>query len=221
MPKLTIICMANSRKHGGRCIAGLRVDTKGWIRPIPPVPSGPLQPEDYCLDDGSQPKVLDLVSIEFERESPDQYHPENWIIAKKPWKLLERPASSGHMDKILDRVTTGPELLGSCGKKVHKDIFAESPAQRSLTVIIPKQIEWRLKDEWQARVEFTLRGQKYDLPVTDCVWEERIKKMDHDSEKQAGFSSESKIMFTVSMGIPWEKDDCCYKLGAGVIVPSS
>ncbi|MGI6083637.1 MAG: dual OB domain-containing protein, partial [Limnochordia bacterium] len=28
--------MANSRKHGGRCVAGVVVDTGEWIRPVSP-----------------------------------------------------------------------------------------------------------------------------------------------------------------------------------------
>jgi hypothetical protein len=28
-----IICLANSWKHGERCIAGINPDTKKWIRP--------------------------------------------------------------------------------------------------------------------------------------------------------------------------------------------
>ena len=29
-----VICLANSRKHSGRCIAGKRVSDGSWIRPI-------------------------------------------------------------------------------------------------------------------------------------------------------------------------------------------
>ncbi len=33
MPQFGIICLANSRKNGGHCVAGLRMDGGGWLRP--------------------------------------------------------------------------------------------------------------------------------------------------------------------------------------------
>src|SRR6266850_2762793 len=32
MPLVDLICLANSNKMGGRCIAGLRTDGGGWVR---------------------------------------------------------------------------------------------------------------------------------------------------------------------------------------------
>jgi len=34
MEKKKIICLANSRKYGGRCIAGKEIRSRNWIRPI-------------------------------------------------------------------------------------------------------------------------------------------------------------------------------------------
>ena len=34
MPSLDLICLANSSKLGSRCLAGLRVDGGGWVRPV-------------------------------------------------------------------------------------------------------------------------------------------------------------------------------------------
>jgi hypothetical protein len=49
MPTVEIICLANSRKHSGRCVAGLRTDGQGWIRPVGPSDNGTLFPWHYTL----------------------------------------------------------------------------------------------------------------------------------------------------------------------------
>lgn len=51
MAALDIICLANSRKHGGRCVAGLRTDGGGWLRPVGTLLDGTLYPPDYTMDD--------------------------------------------------------------------------------------------------------------------------------------------------------------------------
>jgi len=34
MPSVDLICLANSHKWNFRCVAGLRVDGGGWVRPV-------------------------------------------------------------------------------------------------------------------------------------------------------------------------------------------
>jgi hypothetical protein len=34
MAQVDLICLANSRKLGGRCVAGLRLDGSGWVRRV-------------------------------------------------------------------------------------------------------------------------------------------------------------------------------------------
>ena len=61
MAVVDLICLANSYKNGCRCIAGLRVDRGGWVRPVSGRPEGELEPRHYLLDDGSEPGLLDVL----------------------------------------------------------------------------------------------------------------------------------------------------------------
>jgi hypothetical protein len=36
MPTFEMICLAKSSKRGGICIAGLKTDGSGWLRPVSP-----------------------------------------------------------------------------------------------------------------------------------------------------------------------------------------
>ncbi|HUT52859.1 MAG TPA: hypothetical protein VM658_05665 [bacterium] len=212
MPRFFMICLAHSRKHGGRCIAGLRADGQGWIRPVT-ADGGPLQREHYRLDDGSEPRLLDLISIECSRPAPDPLQPENWAISGQPWQLLKRPAPPAMLSVLSFALSAGPYLFGSRDDRVPRDRICRSSRKRSLELIVPQAVqEWYVNDRKQARVKFNLKGARYDLSVTDIIWEERIKK----SGGRIGGIADGRLMFTVSLGRPF-KDDCCYKLVAGIV----
>src|SRR5687768_13524839 len=94
MAQKEIICLANSRKHGGRCVAGLHTNGGGWLRAVGRVPDGTLFPPDYTLTDGSEPRLLDVIRIGLEKPQPSLHQPENWTIDGSRWQLVARPAAS-------------------------------------------------------------------------------------------------------------------------------
>ncbi|MCJ7778229.1 MAG: hypothetical protein MUP16_07945 [Sedimentisphaerales bacterium] len=57
-----IICLANSYKHGGRCIAGIDQDTGKWIRPVPDSKGGAVT-SAMRLIDGKEPQILEIIEI--------------------------------------------------------------------------------------------------------------------------------------------------------------
>ncbi len=89
--RLQIICMANSRKLGGRCVAGLRLDGGGWIRPVAPTPEGTLYRSTCTLNGRTEVRPLDVIEVDVARPRPDPHQPENWVLTNRRWKLLSRP----------------------------------------------------------------------------------------------------------------------------------
>ena len=61
----TIVCLANSYKHGGRCIAGVSVETTApWIRLRGKADDGALcAPVNTAHDDGGVPNLLDILEV--------------------------------------------------------------------------------------------------------------------------------------------------------------
>ena len=79
----TILCLANSRRPGGRCIAGKEVvdDVVGsWVRPIRNVESEAIPEKDRRYEDGTYARVLDIIEIEFKEHLPDGHQTENHVI---------------------------------------------------------------------------------------------------------------------------------------------
>ena len=75
MPWVDLICLANSRKHGERCVAGLRLDGRGWVRPISDADDGRLFRPQYTFSDGREFGLLDVVRVPLLGAAPAPFQP--------------------------------------------------------------------------------------------------------------------------------------------------
>jgi len=218
MPTLRIICLANSRKLGGRCVAGIRVDGGGWVRPVSKLPDGTLNAAQYTLDDGSVPQLLDIMEIGVDGPRPADRQPENWLIDGMPWRLLRRPGTEEEISVIWDHVIEDPLLFGNRGDRVPEN----QDVEYSLALVKVRGLRWRIttniRGERQTRTLFTLGDVQYDLVVTDCVIEQNLNGLGygiHPVNSAPGFTPKQEVLLTISLGEPLE--GYCYKLVAGVI----
>jgi hypothetical protein len=216
MPIIEMIVLAKSKKLGGRCIAGLRVDGGGWVRPVAPSPDGTLFPQHYALTNGSQAEVLDVVKIEVKEPRPERYQPENWVISDKKWKLISRPGSEEHQSTLWDSIVSGPTLLGNQSDRIHVRKFEDQPAKASLALIMPSKIEWTIgidvRGHRQTRAIFKLKGTTYDLAVTDEAWKKHLGKLPEGSYP---VKSGEGFLLTISLSEPF--NNYCYKLVSSVL----
>jgi hypothetical protein len=86
----TIVCLANSRKMSGRCIAGKEIDNHGcfggWIRPVSDRPTQEISEEERQFQNGCDPRLLDIVQIEMLEARPHAPQLENHLIdARQYW----------------------------------------------------------------------------------------------------------------------------------------
>lgn len=105
----TIVCLANSRKTSGRCIAGKEIvagNPTVWVRPVSARPTHEISEEERMYVNGRHPQVLEVMRIPFLAPQPLIHQPENHQIdASLHWehmgafpkanigRLLDRPAS--------------------------------------------------------------------------------------------------------------------------------
>ncbi len=222
MAKVEIICLANSKKLGGRCIAGIRTDGKGWIRLIGRNDDqGALFPDDYTLIDGSEPKKLSVIEIGISTSKPKPYQPENWLIESTPWRLVSHTLNQSHLRLIKNAFFQGDSLFGTKFDRIPYTQFEQYPVKSSLEIIQPMGVKWVIKNNYsgnrQIRVIFYLHNIEYDLVVTDPDWLEKLAEFDlgYYTSEEIGLPQEVKFLFTISLGVPYNGD--CYKLVAAVM----
>ncbi|MFF9673891.1 hypothetical protein ACF1GS_19715 [Streptomyces eurythermus] len=75
-----LICLANSRKHRGRCIAGIDIKSNTWIRPISSRPGHEVSESERTYQNGAEPRMLDVISMQLLRPRQSGYQRENWIL---------------------------------------------------------------------------------------------------------------------------------------------
>ncbi len=220
MADVEILCLANSKKHGGRCVAGIRTDGGGWVRPVAPSGDGALHPNHYLLPDGTEPRLFDLLKIEVTAPAPKPHQPENWLIGSRRWQLLARP-SPGIASLLAACGESGPVLLGSLSDRVSYDEFLRQPARSSLAMVVPKDLKWHLVPHLgrgiiQVRAHFMLGNATYDLVVTDPLCLEQLEGLAAGLYplEAAGLTAGDMPLLTISLGEPY--DGHCYKLVAAV-----
>jgi hypothetical protein len=98
-----IVCLVNSYKPRGRCIAGREVAAKGkyrgWIRPVSDRPKAEVSLSECRYEDNAIPRLLDIVDVPLLNEVGSNPQTENhrldpgcWWVKKGhlPWNELEQ-----------------------------------------------------------------------------------------------------------------------------------
>lgn len=230
MPDFDIVCLANSRKHQGRCVAGLRLDGEGWIRPVGWSAEGTLFPQHYILPDETEAGLLDVLRIPCLKPRPEPHHPENWLLGQGAWQLISRPAPEEVVSLLRQYLVSGPAILGSTAESVPFRHVQERPITQSLALVAPDTLHWIVRQkasgERQLRVAFTLGDASYDLPFTDQNWEPRLQNLSPGNYEKSvvGLEPDERTLLTISLSEPFQKEvtaeKICYKLvAASIVVP--
>ena len=85
-----ILCFANSRKPGGRCVAGREILANGqlgqWIRPISSRHDESVWPsEQQYRGNAGMPQVLDELHVPLLQAKPHGCQTENWVLDPSKW----------------------------------------------------------------------------------------------------------------------------------------
>lgn len=228
MPRVPFLCLAHSRKHGGRCLAGVRLDTGQWLRPVSELPGGELLPEHTCYPDGSQPRVLDRFELALAAPAPQPHHPENWRIAPGGHRPLGA-GLDGQAAKLLgELLEPGPEIFGNRGGRVPCTALQAGPLPSSLALVRPQGVLLHIEEREEGgcvrrkvRASFRHGGVEHRLAVTDPAWERALEKRPACSlePSELGLLPDQELLLTVSLSEPFGEADqqACYKLIAAII----
>lgn len=218
MDKL-ILCLANSYKHGGRCIAGIEVSLQEgrisikkssygipiWIRPVSHSAAG-----EVPLSDAIGIKVLSVVKIVNANYTGNSSHSEDYYYAKL--LLLDTLNPS---DEFLKKYTdTWHNLIfGNKGRALTPDAFQNG--DYSLMLIRTEGSEIYLDERYtpKPRIKFNYNGYEYDFPITDPDYLNRLR-LDNSLYK----SGYGVLYIVASLGVI--HDGWHSKLAATIIIPS-
>jgi hypothetical protein len=220
--QVQFICLAHSKKYNERCVAGVRLDSAEWVRPVSRKEHGELAPAQLRFADGGEPHNFDVISAMLGEHVPVRNQPENWRVQNAPWKLLSRPAPAECSAILRKALFRGSVLFGNTTDRVHYSAFENAPAKESLILVKPEHPRWTAKRTltWkrQLRVCFGLGGVNYDLAVTDIPYDDKLKELElgEHTSGQLGIQDEKATYFTVSLGEPFEGGNC-FKLVAAVL----
>jgi len=215
-----MIVVANSRKTGGRCIAGLSTRTGELVRPVSPGGGGELSDEE-CAVDEHIPRLLEVVTFTHQGSEGIPAQPENVVIDGEPWQtegLAEERATEELLKGLLEK---GPRLLGNNGRAVPAEDAAKGMS-KSLALVEPAQLRFGHGPDAEAhrgspRAVFRFGGRRWSLPVTDFEIGPRILKLPEGLYGFEGLDIEKpeRVILTVSLGTEYE--GWHHKLVAGII----
>lgn len=219
-----IVCLANSRKMGGRCIAGKELDETGkawrWIRPVSARPSHEISEAEYYLK-GKPIDLLDVVEIPCEKPAPSGHQSENVLIdARFFWKRQDRVSWLALLDMVdcpAPLWINGYSTQQGCNNRIPESQLASE--QESLRLIaldkvllhVDRKIQQSGDSKQAVKASFDYQGDHYCLDVTDPVIESYFLKTGA-AEHVLG-----ETLACISLGEPWE--GYAYKLVAAIITP--
>ena len=211
------ICLANSYKRGGRCIAGIEIDSDNniiynkdgnpqWIRPIANTQYGEIpNNEAECI------KILSHVGLSNVEDNPRNVHRENVLYDS--------------MELVSSKILPHTKFLNELVDKTHKSIFGNHG--RAVSVDLASELDYSLmfihvqdarayidesRERTKNRMCFVYNGAEYDFPITDPMFLEKFMKNPEQ------FTIIPNAYLTLSLGLEFE--GWHHKLVAGVIIPN-
>jgi hypothetical protein len=217
MDKL-FICLANSYKRGGRCLAGVEVcfsasghwgivrDEFGsprWVRPVSRFQHGEI-PNDEAVGISLMTiiRAVDVVPC------PTGAHAENVFYSRLENTYLKVCFSAPVLTCLYDRQHV--DIFYNKGKAIHPSDY--SKGNYSLMFICPKNALAYVdtgREKPQFRMEFEYHDTHYDFPITDPEFLDFLRD---DPEQLGDFPN---IFLTLSLGL--EHEGWHHKLVAGVL----
>lgn len=220
----TIVCLANSRKPpSGRCVAGREVTPLGlgaWIRPVSARLTQEISEEERRYQDGTDPKVLDVIAIKMTGAQPQHHQQENHLIDDGCHWVKQRTISWHDLQAAVEDPAGPLWPNGYSSSYGHNDRVPEDRASglsRSLYLVRPDELTLVVAAEGggfgparrRVRARFDLSGQSYCIVVTD-PWMERQCLAGNDGETRI-----DDALLCVSLGESFH--GFAYKLAAAVI----
>lgn len=214
--KKCFVCLANSYKEKGRCVAGIELDTKGniimeddkpkWIRPVSAEGHGEI-PSDLV----SGIDLLDIIEMEVTEECPDGHQSENVFFDEESLECVGK-LSKAKLNKASE---DSKYIFGTRYSSLSEEVIEKLSHSLMLIEIDTfevLEIPNEQKPKYQKiRLKFSYNGFEYDLPITDPDFLNTYR------ENPKILNKINSIKLCLSLGVKFTETNRYYKLIAGVI----
>jgi hypothetical protein len=207
----------------GRCVAGKEISKEshfgGWVRPVSNRPTQEIAVDERRYENGEDPKLLDIISVQMRGHVPHAHQTENHLIDAGYYWIKQGTVTWDDLDAAAEGFDGTLWVDGHHSYNGENDRIPEAQTLElgtSLTlvetndlviVVAPEGINPKRK----VRARFSLGGKRYFLVVTDPVVEREFLA------QQNGEYAVGLARLCVSIGEPYQ--GYCYKLVAGIIRP--
>jgi len=219
MPPLTrIICLANSRKHGAYCLAGIDPSTGAWVRPVSGLDDGRVERRTMQTG-GAFPALGDILELPLAQTGPDfGFECENLTILPGAWKIggAVNPAD------LLAYCTDEPHILHTDDPYVTVQYLNSLPFDKRRTLQLVEAFDFEAFStglsaqggrKWNGSF-VSSQGCRLSARITDPALAEKLEQ---------GYRPARRCVVTVSLSMPIKKPgqqiegDPCWKLIAGIL----
>ena len=215
------ICLANSYKRNGRCIAGVEVTisqdkrwkivrnndgSPHWIRPI----DQHTEYGEILEGEARYIPLLSVVKLSEVEPCPHESHSED-----VNYMQMTAIGMINNNREVLEQLTDNVhfEVFYTTELAISPEVYAKG--NYSLMMIHPENIQFQedlTKNRARYRMLFSYHGTYYDCSITDPVFYEKI------ALQPDLLTSLTDVYLTLSIGLEYEGRH--HKLIAGLIIPS-
>lgn len=215
-----MLCLANSYKHGGRCLAGIELqedasggltpiyntdDSPIWIRPISHTSAGEVPNSDAIGI-----SVMSVICIVNAQSAGLHAHSEDVYYSKLEKTSKRFHPTESHLEPCIDNYHIN--IFGNRGKAVKPEDFQKS--NYSLMLIRAEGAEIYLDTRFEKprqRLKFRFNRSYYDFPITDPEYLHRLTK------DPSLYRIHHLLYLVLSLGVEYE--GWHFKLVATIIEP--
>jgi len=199
-----LVILANSNKHGNRCVAGKCLSTGQWIRPVSTIGGGALSLNQIrCRNPhGLFPATnLQRVIVGLDCHAPLVNQPENHLIAANSEWQQNFKINAIQLPQLLDN----PISLWGEGNSVSYAAIQQNKIRinQSLFLVQTKSLSFYTSDHGKPRAIFSYKNVSYDLPVSDPNYSAIVRD-----------KRDLKGILCISLGEDF--NGSCYKLVASI-----
>lgn len=214
---MKIICLSNSFKEGGRCLAGIQIsdDLKiyrqnnraKWIRPV--CATAHEEVPNHLARNFEYYDILEFTPDPiFER---NDYQSENLRIQNNNISFVQKVRAKKSLTDLCDNNTLN-DIFGNRGKSVSQfeiDTLNHSLMMVKITTFEVLLVQNEFRQHPQKRLAFKYNNTNYNLPITDPVF---LHKYEHN---QNILTNVLEIFVVLSLGV--EFNSSYYKLVATIL----